>query len=398
MLFRKKDPSPLRYLVSLGAGTHQVPLILRAREMGLHVIAVDRNVSAPGFMHSDLRIQESISNDKEIYRKLRELMFDGIIGAVMSKSYGEAICTASKLNRMFDIDHIDPDICPDFLSKRAMKKRLQDGGIPVPPRLIVSRGNLKRIGRDDYPLVVKPDRGHAKKGVFLVRGESDLKKALKEDKRLVVEKRITGDEIIAAGLVHRGTFHLISLSDKVRSPEPWFLDLEHSTPSRYAKRSGEIEETGQGIARAFGLVNTPLVMEFIVTDKGLFCIEAVPEFGGEYLPEFLIPESTGIDFMQLAIESATGGEVTVPGYGEQSALVIRYLTGTRGTLQSMDPRTPSRLKGIIFSRALKELGARVDQPRSNLDRIGVVVARGDTLEEARQRAREAGDSFRIRIG
>lgn len=397
MLIRKNESFPLRYLVSLGAGTHQIPLIRTALDMGLRIIAVDRNASAPGFMHSDLRIQESTSNDKEIYRKLRELLFDGVIEAVMSKSYGEAVCTASKLNRVFGVEHIDPDICADFLSKKAMKKRLEEAGIPVPPRRTVSRGSLKRIDPGDYPLVVKPDKGHAKKGVFLVRKEGELKKALKDDPRLVIEKQIRGDEIIAAGLVHRGNFHLISISDKVRSPEPWFLDLEHSTPSRHAEKAPEIGKMGDSIARAFRLVNTPLVMELILSEEGIFCIEAVPEFGGEYLPEYLVPESTGIDFIKLAISSLTGRKITLPPYREQSALVIRYLTGTGGTLQSIDSRAPAGMEDVIYSRALKRPGARVEQPQTNLDRVGVVITRGKNLEEARQRAVEAGESFNIRI-
>ena len=43
----------MRTVLFVGAGRHQRRAILRARELGLRVVAVDRNPEAPGLEHAD---------------------------------------------------------------------------------------------------------------------------------------------------------------------------------------------------------------------------------------------------------------------------------------------------------------------------------------------------------
>src|SRR3972149_2839537 len=49
-------------IIILGAGVMQIPLIKKAREMGLFVIATDKNPAAEGFAHADLPITLDIKD------------------------------------------------------------------------------------------------------------------------------------------------------------------------------------------------------------------------------------------------------------------------------------------------------------------------------------------------
>ena len=66
MFFFKRRRKLQKLFVSIAAGANQIPLIKAAREMGYRVISVDQNTAAPGFIFSDIRIQESIKNKNEI--------------------------------------------------------------------------------------------------------------------------------------------------------------------------------------------------------------------------------------------------------------------------------------------------------------------------------------------
>ena len=86
----KNSKSRVKYFVSIGAGYNQIPLIQEAKKQGFNVIGIDKNASSPGFIKCDLKDQESIDDYKEIYTKLQELLFDGKIFGILTKSYGNA--------------------------------------------------------------------------------------------------------------------------------------------------------------------------------------------------------------------------------------------------------------------------------------------------------------------
>ena len=120
MFWKRKKPSN-DYFVSIGAGVNQIPLIKEAKKCGFQVIAVDMNPSAPGFYHCDLKIQESIEDYESIYIKLREMLFDGKISAIMTKSYGTAIITTAYLCEKFGLPFLPLEDSRKFLNKKITK-------------------------------------------------------------------------------------------------------------------------------------------------------------------------------------------------------------------------------------------------------------------------------------
>jgi len=47
-------------IIILGAGIMQIPVIKTAKQMGLNVIAVDKNPDAPGFKYADVKLPYTI--------------------------------------------------------------------------------------------------------------------------------------------------------------------------------------------------------------------------------------------------------------------------------------------------------------------------------------------------
>ncbi|MBN1496254.1 MAG: ATP-grasp domain-containing protein [Spirochaetes bacterium] len=404
MLFRKRKTSQVRYFVSIGAGLNQIPLISEAKKLGFHVIGVDANISAPGFYHCDLKIQESIENYDAIYMKLLELLVDGDIHGVMTKSYGPAITTTSYLAGKFNVPFLPFSSAMSFNDKSRMKAVFIDHGIATPqPLPLTPRMKLEKIPASSYPIIIKPKVGHAKINVRMTANIAELRKYCesldKPDEKFIFEKFITGDEIIAAGIIHDSTYHLVEITDKKTSYPPYFIDMMHTTPSRHQNLAPAITSVGQVVADAFSIVRSPLIMEFVVAGDGQpYLIEAVPEFGGEFLPDVLVPASAGYNIIRESIKSMTNGGFRPPQQlNSKNAVVVRYITGQKGVLASCNPDGPQKVRGTIFSRILKEIGSPINDPVTNLDRIGVVVVSSGTPAEALALSSEAVTNFNIRI-
>lgn len=397
MFWKKKKVHTRDVFVSIGAGLNQIPLIKEARNMGFHVIGVDKNSLAPGFQYCDLKIQESIDDYESIFLKLSEIMFDGTISAIMTKSYGNAIITTAYLCEKFAVPSLPFEESKKFLNKKITGKIYTKKGIQVPQAAKINSKNLSR----QLPIVAKPQKGHAKADVKLLSSKEELNKFLKshEKNNFIFEKFVFGDEIICAGLIEKGKYFHILMSDKKRTPHPFFVDLMHSTPSKYCHLTDKTVETGQMIAEAFNIQTSPLIMEFIVdADDRLHLLEAVPEFGGEFIPDILVPAATGYNHISGTIRAVTGDHFrkkiknTLP-----SPVVIKYITGTEGILASCSTDSVKLMPDVLFTRIFKNIGSVIKTPEMNHDRIGVIAAKGKTLDQAIATALEAEEKMNIRI-
>jgi len=138
-MFRKKSKPANDYFVSIGAGINQIPLIKEAKRRGFQVIAVDMNASAAGFYHCDLKIQESIEDYESIYIKLREMLVDGKISAIMTKSYGSAIITTAYLCEKFGLPFLPLEESRKFLNKKITKKIYAENNISTASSVNINR-------------------------------------------------------------------------------------------------------------------------------------------------------------------------------------------------------------------------------------------------------------------
>jgi biotin carboxylase len=403
MMFKKKDNRLIRYFVSIGAGINQLPLINQAKKLGFNIIGVDFNPTASGFIKCDLKIVESIENYDDIYVKLSEQLFEGTIRGIMTRSYGKAVITASFLNEKFRIPFIPFHRSMDFVSKKRMKETFTKNNILTPGIFnFTSRTRTERLDDNIFPLIKKPVIGHGKTGVKIIYNHNELKNFLPvkgEKEKFLFEKYIEGDEIIAVGIVHSGKYHIIDITDKVKTPHPSFVDIMHISPSRYYNRINEVSEIGQTVADSFDITSSPLIMEIIIDNNGMLSlIEAVPEFGGEFLSDILIPSRTGYSMIDQSILSTTGVGFKIPPVRQKrGAVVVKYIIGENGSLLSFNPNGPSRFKSTIYSRIFKEIGSEVKNPETNHDRVGVVITRGASVENAIENADKAIDSFNITI-
>lgn len=66
-------------LLVLAAGILQVPVIKKAKDMGIYVIAADGNQNAEGLKYADKGIVVNITSEEDVLKVAREERIDGVI-------------------------------------------------------------------------------------------------------------------------------------------------------------------------------------------------------------------------------------------------------------------------------------------------------------------------------
>jgi biotin carboxylase len=404
MFWKKKLFTHNNFFISIGGGINQIPLIEEAKKLNLHIIGVDRDICAAGMHKCDIRIQESTENYAEIYDKLKDFLIEGEIVGILTKSFGSAIKTASFIAGKLNIPLIPFNKIDDFINKERMKITLKNNNINSPTFLLYSNKRTKIPKKKiPYPFIIKPTIGHAKNNVELIKNSKEFEKYLKnkplKGENYLIEKYIEGDEIIAVGIVSKSIFYLVEITDKIKSPLPYFVDIMHISPSKYNYLRNEIQKIGQRIADSFNIINSPLIMELIISkNTEIYLIESIPEFGGEFLSDILIPERTGYNIIKESIKSIIDKNFSPPPANKnyRKSIVVKYITGINGTLLSFNP-LKEKYPGIIYSRIFKDIGSIVKKPMTNHDRIGVVIAKANSTEDALEKAEEAEAMLNIKI-
>ncbi len=404
MFWNKKIFSHNNFFISIGGGINQIPLIEEAKKLNLHVIGVDRDICAAGMHKCDIRIQESTENYNEIYDKLKDFLIEGEILGVLTKSFGPAIRTASFLAEKLRIPLIPFNKIEEFINKEKMKICFKNYNINSPAFIAYSNMQSKIPKKNfSYPFIIKPAVGHAKNSVELIQNSKEFKNYFKNrsprNENHLIEKYIEGDEIIAAGIVSKSRFYLVEITDKIKSSLPYFVDIMHKSPSKYYNLWNEIQTIGQSITDNFKIINSPLIMELIITDSNeIYLIESTPEFGGEFLSDILIPERTGYNIIRESVKSVIDKNFSPPPSNKKyrKSVIVKYLTGINGTLLSFSP-LKDKYSGIIYSRIFKDIGSAVKKPMTNHDRIGVVITKANSIDDAIKKANEAEAMMNIKI-
>src|SRR5919206_2562839 len=154
-------------LLVLGAGPAQLGLLAAARTRELHVIAVDRDPSAPGFRYSDRRAIVSTEDESGIERLAGAERVDGLI----APGIDWPVAIAARVAERLALSHpISPETAMLSTSKLRQRERFAEAGVPQPAYVVCSGVDeaAAAAGELGYPCVVKaPDR-QGQRGLTLV--------------------------------------------------------------------------------------------------------------------------------------------------------------------------------------------------------------------------------------
>ena len=119
-------------LLVLAAGILQVPVIKKAKEMGIYVIAADGDPNAVGLKYADKAIVVNITSEEEVLKVAREEHIDGVIHPCSEVSMN----VMGRLNDELGLSGITREQAIRTTNKHLMREAFESWNAPSPKSIL----------------------------------------------------------------------------------------------------------------------------------------------------------------------------------------------------------------------------------------------------------------------
>lgn len=290
-------------LAIIGASTGQLPLCLKARELGIETICFAWEQGAICKDYVDKFYPISVLEKEKILQICKTEDIDGVVSNASDLLAEISSYISEKMS-------LNGNLYKNILNIRD-KKYVREISNKI-KYLNPVREYLLTESIIEFPCVVKPIQGAAKKGVSFVSDRGDLEDAIKytgESKdNILVEQYVDGREISAEVISYKKKHYILQLTDKDNTGAPHFVELGHHQPSLVSNDvKGKLRLIIPELLDKLGYENGASHIEFKI-DKNdqLYLIEVNPRGGGDEISSRLVQLSTGYDYIKGIIEVALG--------------------------------------------------------------------------------------------
>jgi biotin carboxylase len=386
----------------VGAGRHQRRAILRAKQLGLRVVAVDRNPEAVGLPHAD---QGHVVDFSDVEAVIGVAQASGVDG-VLTVSADRAVPIVAAVAEELGLPGIGRQTAHLMTHKVAMRRRLAEGGVPQ-PRFAAVRVRREAGPAADtvgFPAVLKPADSGGQRGLFLVRSFDDLDRHLhaalveSPSDEAMVEEYVEGLELNGLVVVRGGQAYPLLLSDRLRPRGEGFgVGWIHSYPSKlFGDALEEAERVAVRAVVTLGLRDGIAFPQLIASEGRALVVEVAARIPGGQMADLAF-HALGVDLIEIALKQALGEEVpdelVEPRHSRPTA--VRFLTARPGPLPLGKVRKVSGLErvlkapGVVQADVFLQEGETIRPVRLDGDRRGYVIALGQTNVQALERAEAA---------
>jgi biotin carboxylase len=373
----------------------------------LHVIALDREPSSPGFRYADRRAIVSTEDESGIER----LAGAERVGGLIAPGIDWPVAIAARVAQRLSLPHpISPETAMLSTSKLRQRERFAEASVPQPAYEVCSGASEagEAAARIGFPCVVKaPDR-QGQRGLTLVRSADEMQDAVRtalaasRSATLLVEQHVAGREVTVNAFSTRGHFQPLTITDRLTAPLPGFgVALTHVWPSELEPADiGAVVEAAAAAARAVGIENGPSYTQVLVGPDGPRVGELAARLGGGHDAE-LCRVALGVDLNGAAISAALGEEVVPTALAPVARVggaCVRFLVAPPGELREVTGMEEAFAEdGIRGIRIYRRPGHRFGELRRGADRAGAILAVGESREEALDRAARAEAMIRFEV-
>jgi argininosuccinate lyase len=343
--------------------------------------------------------QVNTQNEEAILSACRRLGVErGIKGVTSSSEYFVAV--AAKIAGQLGLPAPDPEAIAVCRDKHSQRLRLAAEGIGSPSfRLATSADEAVTAAEEiGFPVVIKPAYGSGSVGVKLCDDAAtvaahagELLSQRENERGQPIPQRILVEELVTGNEYSVETFNSVAIgvTRKYLGPLPAFVEVGHDYPAVLnAELERSIRQTALRALEALGLGWGPAHVEIRVTEDGPKIIEVNPRLAGGFIPE-LVRLASGVDLISATVRQVIGQEPSLMPQRNQHAS-IRFIVAEReGKLSAINGLEDARrVPGVI--RVETYNGNRPASLRGDFrDRLGHVIAVGETNEDARAAAETA---------
>ncbi len=389
----------------LAAGLLQLPVIKKAHEMGVYVIAVDDDPDATGMALADKAIVPGgLINEEMLLAIAKEEQVDGVIHPCSEV----AMNVMGRINDELHLHGITRETAIRATNKHLMREAFETFGAPSPKSkcfkdVEYAWGSFCTEFFGDA--ILKPSRNSGSRGIakitknILSSDFAEFFKRAKEESRddsVMLEQFIEGPEFSVEIIVSRGTVNVLQLTDKKTTEAPYFVELGHNQPSLFPVEIVEaVKDAAVKGVKALQLNDCAAHAEVKVQDGKPYIMEIGARLGGDFISTELTHLSTGIDMVAAAINVALGEEPNLKPIAQPQGVAIRYFTPKPGVVKAIEGEELLERPDVYDAEIYVKPGDEVSEVKSSLDRSGHVIVTAPTAKSAIAEAEELISAIKI---
>ena len=389
-------------MLVLGAGVYQVPLIERARAMGLETIAVSVRGPYPGIKLADRFLEIDTRDVDGIVKAARELGISGIA------TTGTDVCVPA-MGAVVDalgIAGTGYEAAVKSMDKARMKEAFAAHGVPSARfALVRSLADAEQAAKSiGYPLTVKAVDSSGSRGITRVCETAELAEAVDRAygatraTEILVEQWLEGVEFGAQAFVRGGRVAEVFPHNDTVTPPPYSTPIGHSMPSDLSEQTTALStEAIQRAVDALGIRDTVSNVDLMLVDEKPMILEIGARMGATCLPEN-VSTYAGFDVYEYVIRTAMGEnpEINVVSQHPNAGLLLR--SKSTGTVVRLE--VPGDLTGhpdIVRFHLDVKCGDHVNEFTVGPDRIGDIVVKASSAREAEELAADLASQVVIEV-
>ena len=363
----------------IGASYLQLPLVKKAKEMGLYTVCFAWAEGAVCKDEADEFYPISIVEKEQILSVCCEKHIDGICTIASDVAAPTVAYIAENMGLVGN----SYEAAKRANNKYLMRQAFSAAGVPCPYYQMITSFEQLDSKKLQFPIIVKPTDRSGSLGITKLEKRMELQAAVETamncsfKHEAIVEEFVEGREISVEFISYNGVHYPLQITDKVTTEAPHFVELEHHQPATLTNEQyARIYDLTKRALNALGVTNGASHSEYKITESGrIYVMEIGARMGGDFIGSDLVRLSTGYDYLKGVIEVALG-EFEKPIFGERHHAGVFFLCEETKHLQSIikEEKLPQIVRAEITDEALRFV-------KCSADRSGFFIYQSDAKLE-----------------
>ncbi|HHS48460.1 MAG TPA: ATP-grasp domain-containing protein [Desulfurella acetivorans] len=384
----------MKSIIILGAGIMQIKAIKTAKDLGLYVIAADRDSEAVGFKHADLKLVIDTKDTKSLVdfalNNKNTYNIKGVFAAA------DNAITAAAINEALGLIGVSSFSAKSSNNKWLSKQLWLSSSVPTPYAKEVKtlKDAKKAIEKVGLPCMVKAIDSSASRGTQKLESISNLEIALEEAfryssaKSALIEEYVEGFEYSAETVIYNSKQYRFGIAKREYDLLPLPIETGHVNPADLdSKTQEEMYKIVYDAALALKIDNAPAKADMIIrkSDSKIMILEMAARLSGGFHSQYTTPLSSGMDPIKFVMQLTLGEEPYIDTYTPKmnKVALCRAIFPKPGYVEKIEGIEEAlKIKGInkIFL-TIKE-GDVIEDYKHCAHRVCYVIASGDSYKEA----------------
>lgn len=322
----------MRRIAIIGANNFQLPLIKKAKEMGLETHVFAWRSGDVGEKAADYYYPVSIVETDRIIEICRQIKPDGVVTIATDLGAISVIRIATALGLPCN----PVETASIATNKYLMRRALQEAGLSTPRFVEAEEGKLAYDLLEDYrfPVIVKPTDRSGSRGVSLVNDPERVSEAIERacwqsfEKKAIIEEYIQGDEFSCECITQDAKHHMLSITRKYTTGAPHYIEKGHLEPS--GLEANKCLEIREHVFRALDALHVKCGAshsEFKLDPQSgeVKIIEIGARMGGDCIGSDLVFLTTGQDYVKMVIQCAMGQSISFSNREVRRTAAVRFI-------------------------------------------------------------------------